>query len=134
MNTAAAMATGGRSSVFLTVAPPPSQKLQTLSPKQVSFTNNKWSTLPLSHGNSLLEFNSFLCSSSSSTPVVEEKENGSSDDVLPSSINQESTSVLPPGYAQFFCFFKIHFLKITPIRVPILRRGSSENSLSISMR
>ncbi|XP_055821714.1 uncharacterized protein LOC129890182 isoform X2 [Solanum dulcamara] len=82
MNTATTMATG---SVFLSVPTVPSQKLQILSPKQVSLTNNKWSTLP------------FLCSTS--TPLVEEeeKENGSSGDVLPASINQESSSILPPG-------------------------------------
>ncbi|MCD7450899.1 hypothetical protein HAX54_008959 [Datura stramonium] len=104
MTTATTMATGGSSSVFLSVPTPPSQKFQTLSPRQLSFTNNKWSTLPLSHGSCLLEFNPFLCfSSTSSTPLVEEeeeeevKENGFSDDVLPASINQESSSILPPG-------------------------------------
>ncbi|XP_010325350.1 uncharacterized protein [Solanum lycopersicum] len=82
MITATSMATGGSSSVFLSVPKLPSQKLQILSHKQVFFTNKKWSTLP------------FLCSSS--TPLVEE-ENGSTDDVLPASINEESSSVLPPG-------------------------------------
>ncbi|KAH0707240.1 hypothetical protein KY290_011830 [Solanum tuberosum] len=87
MITATTMATGGSSSVFLSVPTPPSQKLQILSHKQLFFTNKKWSTLP------------FLCSSStSSTPLVEEeKENGSSDDVLSASINEESSSILPPG-------------------------------------
>ncbi|XP_060206780.1 uncharacterized protein LOC132634751 [Lycium barbarum] len=102
------MATGGSSSVFLSIQTPQSQKFQTLSPRQYSLTNNKWSTLPLSHRSCLLEFNSYLCSSStSSTPLVEEeeenkevKENGPNDDVLTASINQESTSVLPPGACQ----------------------------------
>uniref|UniRef100_A0A0V0HPJ6 Putative ovule protein n=1 Tax=Solanum chacoense TaxID=4108 RepID=A0A0V0HPJ6_SOLCH len=88
MITATTMATGGSSSVFLSVPTPPPQKLQILSHKQLFFTNKKWSTLP------------FLCSSStSSTPLVEEeeKENGSSDDVLSASINEESSSILPPG-------------------------------------
>ncbi|XP_059318820.1 uncharacterized protein LOC132069495 [Lycium ferocissimum] len=102
------MATGGSSSIFLSIQTPQSQKLQTLSPRQFSLTNNKWSTLSLSHRNCLLEFSSFLCSSStSSTPLVEEeeenkevKENGSNDDVLTASINQESNSSLPPGACQ----------------------------------
>ncbi|CAN4127205.1 unnamed protein product [Withania somnifera] len=72
------MATGGSTSVFLSVPTPPSQILST--------KHNKLS---------------FLCCSS--TPLVEQeqqqvvKENGSGDAVLPPSINQESTSLLPPG-------------------------------------
>ncbi|KAK4365516.1 hypothetical protein RND71_016874 [Anisodus tanguticus] len=80
------MTTGGSTSVFLSLQTPPSQKFQILSAKKFSFTNNKWSTLSLSHGNHLLKFNYFLCSSStSSTPLIEEEgnENGSGDDVLP---------------------------------------------------
>lgn len=85
------MATGGSTSVFLSVPTPSSQKFQILSPKQLSFTNKKLSTLPF-----------LCCSSTSSTPLVEEEkeevnENGSSDDILPASINEESSSVLPPG-------------------------------------
>ncbi|CAN4077551.1 unnamed protein product [Withania somnifera] len=105
---ATTMATGCNTSVFLSVPTPPSQKFQILSTKQLSFTNNKLFTLPLSHRSCLLEFNYYFlcCSSTSSIPLVAEdeddddeeegKENGSSDDVLPALINQESTSTLPP--------------------------------------
>ncbi|OIT30349.1 PREDICTED: uncharacterized protein LOC109210112 [Nicotiana attenuata] len=108
MSSITTIATGGSSSVFLSVPTPPSQKLPVLSHKQLSFTNNKyWFTLSLSHGNCSLESYPFLCfSSTSSTPLVAEeekgevKESGSNDDVLPASISQESTSVLPPGACQ----------------------------------
>ncbi|KAM3321558.1 hypothetical protein P3S67_002709 [Capsicum chacoense] len=88
------MATGCSSSIFLSIpTTPSSQKLQILSsPNHLSFTNYKLSIFP------------FICSSStSSTPLVQEEqeeekeENGSNEDVLQASMNQESTSVLPPG-------------------------------------